>query len=442
MTSRIGGPIPPEPPRSTRGTQGADGGKFQKEMSKVEEVEKVGESEFDKQGKRAFKKPIEEEDELEEIETRAPTPFETEFHLPTPPVGFSELDVGPSKAGEGEDLGAVLSSPTAPSAKPMPPSDEDLPESEQFWEENDLPDQPLEPIQFEEKGSSKKMNQPLAAKQRESLFVEEKKPKELKTPQEKPAKGKEALLPEKQAQKQAGSAPSLQKPFSKTTGEPLANAPREKQGKASPEIPGQMQEARKVPVTPAWGGKEEEKAQLPYPEAMIASEQMQGGKEREKKKGKTETSVPVHPPEPLPPACQKIAEAAQVSASPFLNTQTAELYLQMVGTMVFMTSSKEGISLTEVQLNSPSFQNSVFFNSTITIAKYATAPDSFNVRLTGTPEAVQAFSNNVESLSSAFTAAYEDRRISFRIGRIETALAPNRPLIRRKKEGESKENLM
>jgi hypothetical protein len=451
MTSRIGGPTPPESPRSTRGAQGADGGKFQKEMRKVEEVEKVSEAELDKQRKRAIKKPVEEEGDLEEIESRAPTPFETEFHLPTPPLGFSELDES-SRASSEEGLRAMSSFNRAPSdqgmaasAMSLPPQDENLPESMRFWEGYDLPDQPPEPTQFEEKRLSKKADLSPAEKQKERLLLEEQKRKEMKTAQEKPTAMKESLPHGKKEKKPAETAPSWQKPFSKTEKKsgPFLKEQMGKQGKPLfeeqlEEMPSSIEkEEPEIPLEPKWG-RMEEGTQALYPETAAASEQLRAEKEREKKKTKTETMAAVQPPEPLPPACQKVAEAALASVSAFLNAQTAELYLQMVGTMVFMSSSKGGISLTEVMLNSPAFKDSPFFGTTITIEKYATAPDSFNIRLTGSPEAVQVFSNNVANLSSAFIAAYEDRRITFRVGRIETELAPNRPLIRRKKEGGSK----
>jgi hypothetical protein len=105
-----------------------------------------------------------------------------------------------------------------------------------------------------------------------------------------------------------------------------------------------------------------------------------------------------------------------------------------------MASAKPGISLTEVTLNSPNFEKSVFYNAKITIEKYATAPDSFNIRLSGSPEAVTLFSKNVENLTAAFAISYEERRIAFRVGRLEAEYAQERPLIRRKKESGDKED--
>ena len=500
MANRIG-PIPPESPRSAKSSQGPNAGKFEKKMRMVEEVDKVSETELDKRGKRAFKKPVEEEGGRSAEENREPSPYEPKFHPPKPPVGFAELDEGDSRgpllgfAGTDDgttevnvggayqgDFSPEIASPRAPDITSSVPSrrapvvDENLPESEKFWEGFDLPDQPLEPTHYEEKSASQKGNQPAALRKLE----DQKKQKEQIALQKKVALEKEALQSEKKfAEKNKGAFLSeknqreeiiaaqkksvtskevpLQQKGSKKEDEmtqsPWQSASRiekkakhiseEKLVEKSKEMPRQIKkEESETRMAQVRGGKEEN-VQLPYSETAAAYDQVRDQKEREKKKVKSSDAAAVTPPEPLPPACQRIAEAAHASASPFLNAHTANLFFQMVGTMVFMGASKEGISLTEVVLNSPAFKDSVFFNSTIVIEKYATAPDSFNIRLIGTPEAVQVFSNrnNVENLSSAFITAYEDRRISFRIGRIEAELSPHRHLIRRKKEGGDKENL-
>jgi hypothetical protein len=473
MTNRIG-PIPPESPRSAKSSHGPNAGKFEKKMRMVEEVDKVSEVELDKRGKRAFKKPDEEEGDRAAVENREPSPYVPRVHPPKPPLGFAELDEGDSRgpllgcAGTDDGTAEVnvggayqgasspeIASPRAPditssaSSRHAPVVDENLPESEKFWEGFDLPDQPIEPTHYEEKSALQKGDQPAALRK----LADQKKQKEMIALQKKLALEKEALqskqkFAEKNQREEIIAAQKksvTSKKEDEITQSPWQSPSRiDKKAKPlSEEMPRQIKkEESETRMAPVRGGKEEN-VQLPYSETAAAYDQVRDQKEREKKKVKSSDAAAVTPPEPLPPACQRIAEAAQTSASPFLNVQTANLFFQMVGTMVFMGASKEGISLTEVVLNSPAFKNSVFFNSTIVIEKYATAPDSFNIRLIGTPEAVQFFSNrnNVENLSSAFITAYEDRRISFRIGRIEAELSPHRHLIRRKKEGGDKENL-
>jgi hypothetical protein len=494
MTNRIGGSIPPEPPRGPKGSQGPGGKKFE---PPVEEIRKVDETELEKRGKRFLKKGVEEEDELEESETRSPSPFETEFHKQQlkAPVGFSELEgrshsaglkgtilgsasgrksSGPLGYSGGDEGGSLSAAPFSGAGGNLPPSpspesgpsysglsdaspssqpvvDENLPESEQFWENFDLPDQPPVPAKLEEQSSLNQGKRVSAEKKsfegkKEALLIAESKRKQEKAAKEKSGLSKEALAYEKKEGKEkAESLPSPWELSAKTgkKGQPLSKEMQGKEKQAK-EQAGQIASMREqdsgIPLTPQRGKKEEEaEFQVERASALI---QEREEKEREKKKEKTSASTPVQPPDPLPPSCIRIAEAAQTSASPFLNPQTAELFSKMVGTIVFMTASKGAINTTEVLLNSPSFKNSALFNSTIIIEKYPTAPDSFNIRLTGTTDqAVQLFNNNLESLSSAFAAAYEDRRVTFRIGRIDAELAPDRYLIRRKKEGGSKENL-
>jgi hypothetical protein len=85
-------------------------------------------------------------------------------------------------------------------------------------------------------------------------------------------------------------------------------------------------------------------------------------------------------------------------------------------------------------------RNSPFFNSKILIETHTSAPGFVNVRLTGTPEAVKIFNDNLPSLTAAFNAAYEHGRIQFRIGRLDTSIATDRHLIRRKKEAGSQDD--
>ncbi|MBF8263123.1 MAG: hypothetical protein HW387_788 [Parachlamydiales bacterium] len=409
MTNPVGGPTSPEPVRGARGTQGADAGKFQKAMRPVEEVEKVSEVELDQQQKRPYATPPEEEGEI----------------------------------------------------------DENLPESEEFWENNDLPDQPIPPTQFNEQP------QPLTHQQakQQSAVPEKKtakefggifgpstlkKPKvEIKAPsphenfgQEKPRTPWASPIQSKESSgKKTAEKKGLPQPSLPIAPPPLMKG--EKPIKAfwvereTPTVPVKKEERPAPNISQkektAW--QEKEKIAAPSRGFTEAHKDKGDEKDSHKKQASFESQTPVSPPDPLPPAAQQVAQIAQTSASPFLTPQTAALFYQMVGTVVFMSMPKTGVSLTEVVLNSPKFQNSVFYNTTITIAKYSSAPDSFNIRLTGTPEAVKAFNQNISSLTSAFTAAYEDHRIKFRIGRLETELSPGRPLIRRKKEGGGKEDM-
>ncbi|MEM8628964.1 MAG: hypothetical protein AAGF04_02685 [Chlamydiota bacterium] len=103
------------------------------------------------------------------------------------------------------------------------------------------------------------------------------------------------------------------------------------------------------------------------------------------------------------------------------------LFTQMVGTIIIMSS--QGISKTEVLLNSPAFEKSPFFGSALVFEKYASAPDSFNIHLIGnTTQQVNAFAAALPDLYEAF----QKGQFSFRVGRLDASYDPDRPLFRRK----------
>lgn len=135
---------------------------------------------------------------------------------------------------------------------------------------------------------------------------------------------------------------------------------------------------------------------------------------------------PIAMPAELPLDIAQRASEITRDLTVYLNPEIVPLFEQMVGQMVIM-STQEGIMQTEVELTSDLFQGSVFYGSKITLEKYATAPDSFNIQLTGSPEAVAIFNGNLASLMESFRSD-----LNFRIGKIEAAHETTRPLFRRK----------
>lgn len=250
---------------------------------------------------------------------------------------------------------------------------------------------------FDEKG------QPLDAKRKGvEKFEEEKAPSaRYLSREEEQAPHEQRIVPFKE--KKAG-APAR--------GEPASKQAEEKKG-----IPARLSE------------KEGEK------QAFVSGRK---DKEREKRDGeraKERAALEILPPSlpPLPPHIQPMAAAAVQQAQPYISPQTAELFFQMVGTIYYM-ASPPGISRTEIVLNNPAYADSKFFGSRITIEKYATAPDSFNIRLTGSDEAVVQFRENIPNLMSAF----QNGNYAFRIGRLEAEYTIERPVFRRKDREEDK----
>jgi hypothetical protein len=102
-----------------------------------------------------------------------------------------------------------------------------------------------------------------------------------------------------------------------------------------------------------------------------------------------------------------------------------------VGT-IFIAQREPGVTRTEIVLNSPSFANSRFFGATVALEKFSTAPDAFNIELSGSREAVQAFQAQLPSLQAAF----QNGSFNFRINRLEAVYSADRPVFRRKKRSE------
>jgi hypothetical protein len=155
----------------------------------------------------------------------------------------------------------------------------------------------------------------------------------------------------------------------------------------------------------------------------------------EEKKERPIQTPPLPSNAPIPLEARAAAHAATSFAAPYLTQETLPLFYQMAGN-IYVLISQPGIATTEVLLNSPQFASSKFFGSKIEITKYSTAPDSINIRLSGTNEAVTLFN---ESLPDLYTAL-QNGNFNFRIGRIDAVYATEKPLVRRKEEGEGKQD--
>lgn len=157
------------------------------------------------------------------------------------------------------------------------------------------------------------------------------------------------------------------------------------------------------------------------------------GKKHTKEEAKLKESFIAPSLEPMPPASHEMAmNAMQQTPVRFTSSDISTLFYTMVGTIHIMTQTA-GIHLTEVTLNNPAFANSVFYGATIQIAKYATAPDSFNITLSGSEEAVKKFQANTALLMEAFRRG----KFTFRINRIDAQYQAERPLFRRKEKKDS-----
>lgn len=182
-----------------------------------------------------------------------------------------------------------------------------------------------------------------------------------------------------------------------------------------------------IKKTPESRGSEKKKEEE-QPFAAIQSREHQGGQQQQSKKGQ---KVIEFDPSLLSHASREVHTVAQTvtqQASPYLNPESAALFYQMVGTIYMSLPPGSGINQTVIVLNQAAFANSKFFGATITIEKYATAPDALNIRLTGSNEAVVAFRENIPNLMNAF----QNSKVPFKVNRIDAEFAPQRPLFHRK----------
>jgi len=177
------------------------------------------------------------------------------------------------------------------------------------------------------------------------------------------------------------------------------------------------------------------KEQLPVEkktDPWVPVESKQDQKDKKKKTPEFEQPAAPQLTAQLPPEIQTAAQQAVTQATPYLSPEIAPLFYQMVGSMMVMVHYQPGISKTEITLNSPAFARSKFFGAKIELTRYSTAPDSFNIRLTGSQEAVTAFRQSIPQL----TAAFQKGNFDFRVGRLEAHYSSaEKPVFQRKEKG-------
>lgn len=432
----------PDPSRGPQETKAQ-----REEKQKVEKVREVDPDEQAKQRRRdQFKMMMDDTVETPEVEDKIPSPYEPKFYNSAAnPTSFPDVEDA-AVAGPGASPPPNVNA--APSMGSVP--SEDLPQSDNFWGNVDLPDQPIQQPPLQQKGAG-------------SIHVEvQGKGKGIDV---KGKKGSAPLAPPVDAKgKSFGGQPSSKEGNKEIDPSPFKAAGKEGKG-SSLSVP-KKQEEKQTPSGRYWSPDaqlqpgvrgnmksereqdekstfvsspdhelREEERSAPLSKQFSEKETPSGFKEKEKeeknkgssKEHNVEITAPATPP--LPSDIQPYAIAAATHASPYLSPEVLPLFYQMVGSIMIMTMPP-GTSRTEITLNAPAFANSKFFGSTIEITKYSTAPDSLNIRLTGSNEAVKSFHENIPSLMAAFQGG----KFNFRIGRLEASYSTDRPLFRRKGE--------
>lgn len=446
--------------------------RFKKQMT----VEKVGEIDADQRKKKRERASSGEPAEgNEEPQEKAPSPFS--FTAPRRPDLFGRNTPAP-------DPEMSYGTPQ-PSMIPSPPSIDDeetsrLPSSQTFWQQTQLPPQeeeertlpqrnvrngaPSSHSRKEKKGEF--LPDPTPWKKQEMQGGQKKKEGEFPFLTQEP-KGKHAAEKSKEQKKPfliedaAPSIPSLPPANVKKTTEPLKKTAEPSSPPLPAPPPSRMPQklSDKEEKKPALKSKKESPSssslQQPLEEKTQerrekrenkgqkhrSSEQLStfyspisslaadsGEKEKKQKPVKEIQPLNAAQPRPMPPEAAASAGLAASQLLPYANPEVQNLFAQMVGTVIVMTTPP-GISRTQVILNSPAFTRTIFQGAEITLERYSTAPDSFNIKLTGSPQAVTVFNDNVQGLYNAF----QKGRFSFRIGRIEASYEESsRPVFRRK----------
>ena len=112
-----------------------------------------------------------------------------------------------------------------------------------------------------------------------------------------------------------------------------------------------------------------------------------------------------------------------------LSPALLEMFDKMVGTISVLQET-QGERKTTVTLTSPNFSSSVFYGAEIVIEEdLHLAPGQYNIKLIGSPEAVNIF----QSKQNDLMAAFQSGSYNFRVQRLETAIQRvDKPLFQRK----------
>jgi hypothetical protein len=428
IANRVPGPTSPEPNRNPAAN------KVQREQA--QRVEKVREIDPDEQAKQRrrdqFNMMMQSKEEAESTAPRVPSPFETTFYS-------TEGTQDGSSATQNAIPGPAYSPPPRLDP-PIQETSEDgaLPQSSSFWHSVNLPDQPP-PTQREITEGSITPQEKGKASQGSSMNASLKgtpsagpnssgsahPAKDLKK-QSSTAKGDLSHLPSGRFWTPEGEQ-ALPESKGVTKGTSKAKQPL---GLPSPSIDGQ--EIPSLPSkTPSFAMPMDGDV---LPEAKGEKEKSKGTSPDKFSSGKK--AIDITPPlPPLPSNVQATAIAAISVASPYLSPETLPLFYQMVGSILVMSTPQggnKGLTRYEVALNSPAFAQSRFYGSTIEIIRYSTAPDAYNIRLSGSNEAVHTFNQNIPSLLASFQESLQRGSINFRIGRLEASYTNDRPVFRRR----------
>lgn len=153
---------------------------------------------------------------------------------------------------------------------------------------------------------------------------------------------------------------------------------------------------------------------------------MEDKKKEEKDNPPSLMNVPPSPCSKFP--CQTASCSQEVRLSQLLPADFGPLFEKMASSMILMTTSSEQI--TELSLDAPQFQNSVFYGTKITITEFSTAPKAFNVELLSSPQGTAQLALH----TAAFLEAFGKGNFNFSVENLAISLLQEeeKPLFSRK----------
>ena len=214
---------------------------------------------------------------------------------------------------------------------------------------------------------------------------------QVQEPEQKPQPEEQPQQQSQNQQSEQQSQPAEQK-----------QQPESKQAKASETTP--------VPVQPQTKKSEETKKGAPKaatkieettaakapPEEVAKIQKEKQKKDQAEKVAESGGVTPTQTPEGMPIA----APGAEAPPPSYLNLPPAvfELFDKMVS-YITIEHSKSGTTTATVHID---MKGSVFDGAKLELKRVPTAPNTFNIQLQGTPEAVQLFNSNAQDLAAAF----------------------------------------
>jgi hypothetical protein len=384
--------------------------KFKKEMTKVKEVEKT-----DPEGQAKKRKPSREEEEQLQAEQAilAPSPLNPHHHT------LFESGSGTPKTGNALGSSDNATSRSSSGAVEGVPDYESQEPSQSSFQGQGIPNTPDDPLVFSD--------DPLNSTQNDSNNTQNSS-QTTSTQKKTPEPTQDQHTPQKLA---ASHQPKLQ-----STHPALAIKKKPRSQKPKPEGSTSLKTqttstqptSKKLSKTPSKNQTQDLDHQ--HIEPSQNPKKSPSNHRKDPKTHQKQTSLPQVDSTPTQiPGTIAVPFALDGTPTPpvtptnagYLSPQVHQIFQTMVGLVIVkqLTEGSEGTQ-TQISLNNPEYENSIFYGLKLVITQYKTAPGAFNIELQGT--STQNALLNAES--AKLISALNDNRynLPFTINRLEVSL--------------------